>query len=955
MAIIMRYYFLLLCLVFLWNSCALAPPEPESRPNGAPPGKLPEGMIPFLEQTMPVDRNVQVDTLDNGLRYFIRSNGTPANRLELRLAVQAGSVLEEEDQQGLAYFVGRMALNGTEGFTRQELADFLESTGMAFGPEVNVHTGFGQTVYELQVPTDSDEALEKAFRLLEDWAHRIDLAGEEIDRVRSAMMEEGYPGTGVRRRDLELAALLRGSRYAERLPRGQRAVLDTFHPESLRDFYRTWYRPELMAVVAVGDCDPLWVERQIRARFGGIPPAANPRARRSFPVPDREEALFVRVADAEATDPSAVVYRTMDVHPQQTVGAYRRHLVELLYHRMLNQRLYELTVPADPPFLSGRSGKSLLVRTKEAHVLACRTSAAGIPRGLEALLTEGRRVGLHGFTRSELEREKKGMLRFIEAAYQERGKTESRSFAEEYLRHFLTDEPIPGIDYEYGLYQTFLPKIDLEEVDQLAGEWNSRGNRVIVVSLPEEGGSEPPTEKALREILTRVETSQPEPYPDDDLSGRLMEDIPAPVAITTEESFPGIGVTEWILANGIRVVLKPMHFEDEEILFSASSPGGLSLVADEEYVAGLTADAVVREGGVAHFDRIALGKMLAGQAAQVTPRIDELAEGLRGGASPEDVETLFQLIYLRVTAPRPDSTACEAYRTWLRGRIESLGNSPEAAFRDTVQVTLAQHHFRERPWSVALLDEMDLDVSLRIYRERFGDAGDFTFFFVGDFTLDRMRPLAQIYLGNLPSAGRRETWRDVGIRPPRGVVEKYVYGGLEEKSLSRLVFTGDFTWSYENFFALDALARVLRSDLGEGLEGAHGMRVGVSAVHFPDGGYRLSVGFGCDPQRVEELTQAVLARIDSLARFGPDTVLVQRVKEMQHRQDQAAREENSFWLEALETAYYHGLDPRLAFDPGELIDSLTGERLRSAAEKYLKRDNYIRVVLLPERYKPLKK
>ena len=903
---------------------------------------------------MPVDRNMRGGILDNGLRYYIRSNGTPENRLELRLAVQAGSVLEEEDQQGMAHFVECMAFNGTERFTRQELAGFLESVGMAFGPGVNAHAGFDQTVYELQVPTDSDEALDKAFLVLEDWAHRIDFAGEAIERVRGAVLEEEYPRTGGRRRDLEQAALLRGSRYAERLPGGRRAVLDTFHHENLRAFYRTWYRPELMAVVAVGDCDPQWVEAQIRERFGGIPAAPELRERRSFPVPDHEEPLFVIATDAEVAAPSVAVYRRVEVWEQQTVGSYRRHLVGLLYHRMLNQRLYELTVPGDPPFLSGRSGKSLLVRTMDTHILACRTAADGVLRGLETLLIEERRVGLHGFTRSELEREKKEMLRFIERAYRERDQTESRSFAEEYLRHFLTGEPIPGIEYEYGLYQTFLPKVDLEDVNRLAAEWSGEGNRVIAVSLPQEGASEPLAEEAVRDILAKVESSAPEPYPDDSLPGRLMEDIPAPAAIATERSFPEIGVTEWILENGVRVVLKPMRSEDEEIRFAATSPGGLSLVPDREFVAGLTADAVVREGGVSHFDRVALEKMLAGQTVRVTPRIDELQEGFRGLAASEDVETLFQLIYLRTTAPRPDSAAFETYRSWLRGRVEGLGDSPEAAFRDTVQVTLGQHHFRARPWSAVLLDEMDLDVSLRIYRERFGDAGDFTFFFVGDFALDEIRPLAQVYLGNLPAAGRQETWKDVGVELPVGVVERFVYKGSEEESLSRLVFTGGFTWSYEHFIELDALARVLRSVLGEGLD-VQGMRVGFSAAHFPDGEYRLSVGFSCDPERVEELTRAVFERIEDLVRFGPDTALVRRIREVQRHQEQTNRQEVGFWLQGLETAYYHGLDPRRVFDSGQLIDGLTAERLRGAAEKYLKRDNYIRVVLLPERYKFLKK
>lgn len=317
---------------------------------------------------------------------------------------------------------------------------------------------------------------------------------------------------------------------------------------------------------------------------------------------------------------------------------------------------------------------------------------------------------------------------------------------------------------------------------------------------------------------------------------------------------------------------------------------------------------------------------------------------------------MFQLIYLYFTAPRQDSTAFVSYQNWIRGMIENRSANPEAIFSDSVRVTLSQHHFRARPWSDELLDEMDLETSLRIYRERFGDAGDFTFFFAGSFTLDEIRPLVQRYLGGLPSTGRRETWRDIGLDPPRGVVEKQVYRGLEEKSLSRLVFSGDFEWSYENFFAIHSMAGVLRIKLRdllrEDLGGTYGVDVGISTAHYPEEEYSISVSFGCAPERVDELTEAIFVQIDSLQRFGPDSSYVHKVQQIQRRQHEVRLKENGFWIDALETAYFHGLDPRILLGYEEMVKSLNVGKMQRAAQRYFDRDNYVRIVLFPESYKP---
>ena len=932
---------LALVLIALLLGCAGTQQQPASPPAADP----------FL----PLDPQVQTGTLKNGLRYFIRHNQKPENRAELRLVVNVGSVLEEDDQQGLAHFAEHMAFNGTKNFAKQELVDYLESIGMRFGPDLNAYTSFDETVYMLTVPTDSVAIMEQAFQILEDWAHQVSLEDEEIDKERGVVIEEWRLGRGAQQRmfDKQLPILLHDSQYARRLPIGQKAVLDTFQHETLRAFYQNWYRPELMGFVAVGDFDPAWIDSLVHLYFSRIPPAAAAKERRVFPVPDHEETLFAIATDPEATGNSITIYYKQDVRPQGTVATYRQGLIEAIYHRMFNNRLNELTQLPQPPFLYGYSGQGRFLRSKEFFILGSGVQNKGFDAGLEALLTESARVRRFGFTQSELTREKKDVLRGMEQAYRERDKSQSRGFASEYVRHFLEDEPIPGIEKEYELYQQLLPTIELEEINALAGEWTSEKNRVITVDAPQKEGLEVPTEEDLLAVFARVGQKEITPYEDAVSDEPLVAQVPQPAAIVERSEIAELGITRWTLANGIRVVLKPTDFKNDEIRFSAYSPGGHSLVADPDYVAASTAASVVEEGGVAGFSQIELQKKLAGKVVWVSPWIGALQEGLSGSASPADVGTLFELIYAYFTAPRQDSTAFQAYQTRMRGFIQNRSAAPETAFGDTIQVTMAQYHHRARPWSVELLDEMDLEKSMEIYRQRFADAGDFTFFFVGNFTLEGIESLVQTYLGGLPSSGRQENWKDVGIEAPRGVIEKTLYRGIEPKSQSHLVFTGPFAYDgWKNNFDFRAMTTVLeiklREVLREDLGGTYGIGVNASPSHFPDQKYSIDLNFSCDPERVEELTRVIFTQIDSLQKFGTTDLYINKVKEMRKREREINLKENSFWVNILQWSDFHGIDLLLVHQYSQLVDTLTSAVVQAAAQQYFDMENYVRVVLYPE-------
>ncbi len=909
-----------------------------------------------LEERLPVDPHLTVGTLENGLRYYIRANQRPEDRAELRVVLNAGSVLEDEDQLGLAHFVEHMAFNGTEHFPKLDLIHYLEAIGMRFGPDVNAYTSFDETVFELTVPTDSVEVLEQAFQILEDWAHGVTFDPEQIELERGVVIEEWRLGRGAaaRMRDKQFPVLFRDSRYADRLPIGKPEILEGFDHESLTRYYRDWYRPDLMAVIAVGDFDIARIETLIREHFAELPSATDPRERAVFDVPDHEEPLVAIATDEEATQSSVSVYYKQPVRDVRTVRQYRQTIVEGLYNGMLNGRFFELTQTPDAPFLVGSSGQGRLVRSGEVYVLSALAREGEIARALETLLTEAERVARHGFTATEFERQKSELLSVMEAGYAEREKTRSARYVSEYVLSFLEDEPAPGIQYEFELYQRLAPGLRLQEVNRLAREWLTDRNRVVLVSAPEKEDVELPTESELLALFDAVKAKDIEPYEDAVANLPLVASVPKPGEVVSEETIAEIGVTVWELANGATVILKPTDFQDDQIVFAGMSPGGTSLAPDEGYIPAATAARLILEGGVGEFTLVNLDKVLAGKNANVQPFIQELHEGVSGRASPKDVETLFQLAYLYFTEPRLDSTAYLAYKSWMDAFLRNQSADPQAVFRDTVRVTMTQQHIRARPFTAELLEEMDLEESLAFYRDRFADASDFTFVLVGNFDVDSLKPLVQAYLGGLPSTGRVESWRDVGMDPPAGVLEKVVRKGLEPKSQTEIIFTGPIADDRAARHALRSMGDVLqvrlRETLREALGGTYSVSVGASAAREPDSEYSVRVAFGAAPDRVDDLVAVVFAHIDSLRASGATESELARVKETQRRARETSLKNNGYWLSLLLSAARYGTDFREILAYEELIDGLSAEAIQQAARQYLRPGNYVRLTLFPENW-----
>ncbi|MGE5431613.1 MAG: M16 family metallopeptidase [Syntrophomonadaceae bacterium] len=911
------------------------------------------------DDKLPLDPEIKTGKLPNGITYYIKKNLKPEKRAELRLVVNAGAIQEDDIQNGLAHFSEHMAFNGTKNFKKQEVVNFMESIGMRFGPEVNAYTSFDQTVYMLQVPTDTVKILQKGFQVLEEWAHNVSYENDEIDKERGVIIEEWRLGRGAEARmwDKQSPILFKGSKYAEHNVIGKKEILEKFDYETLKKFYKDWYRPDLLAVIAVGDFDVNTIEEIIKNRFSGITSPEKPREHTLSQVPDHKEPYFTIASDKEASRSEVSIYYMRPIEPEVTVKDYRRQIVEGLYNGMFNQRLYELSKQADPPFIYGQSGNYDIVRTKACYILAAMVKDNGINRALETLLREARRVDQFGFTATELDRQKKETLRWMEQSYKEKDKTESVRYASEYVSNYLTGEPAPGIAYEYDLYKKFVPEITLEEINKLASDFIRDENRVVMVNVPEKEGLAIPKEEELAKIFEAAGKEQVTAYVDKTVSTELLDNPPSPGRIASENKREDLGLTELTLSNGIKVVLKPTDFKNDQVLFTSFSRGGNSLVPDDDYVSAVVASSIVNEGGVGKFDQIALQKALSGKVVRVYPNISDLQEAVAGSGSSQDMETMFKLIYLYFTSPRMDSTAFLSYKGRMKAYFENRSADPYSALQDTFNLTLWNYHFRSNPWTVKTLDKIDLKKAFDFYKDRFADAGDFTFVFVGNFDVEKLKPLITEYLASLPSTGRKESWKDTKMEYARGVIEKQVFKGIEPKSYVVLSFNGPFEWSSQNIYDLRALTDVLDIKLREVIReekgGTYGVSVRHGESHFPKQGYSINISFGCDPKKAAELTKAVFTQLDSLKNFGPAPTYIQKVKETHLRSRETSLKKNEVWLNSLSGSYFNGEDPKEILDYTKLIEKISASEVQTAAKKYLDEKNYIRVVLYPEGFKGL--
>ena len=904
---------------------------------------------------LPTDAHVVRGQLPNGLHYIIRRNKKPEKCAELRLVVNAGSILESDAQRGVAHFVEHMMFDGTKRFPKQDIVNYVERVGMRFGADLNAYTSFDETVYMLQVPTDTARLLNTALDIIQDWASGATAFNPaEMKKERAVVIEEWRTGrdASTRVQNLQFPVMLQGSKYAERVPIGTRENLETF-PDSLAvRFYRDWYRPDLMTVIAVGDFDAEQMEAAIKLRFAGIPMPAAPRKREYAAVPDHDQTLVSIETDKEYPQSSVDLLWLKPRDTVRTVGDFRRTLVSQFYDAMLNARFAEIAQRADAPFAYASGGRGAFVRTKDAYQLFAGVKESGFVRAAEALLAEAERVRRFGFTQTELDRQRSNLLRSMEQQFAERDKTNSSRYVDEYVSSALWDTPIVGIEHEEPLANQLAPTISVAEVNALALTSFGNKDRVVLVAAPAKADVHVPTAQEMLAVFDVAANMKLAAYVDSTSSDALVPNPPAPGRIVGQDTLPETGIIVWHLSNGAKVLLKPTDFKADEVLFAARSPGGESLVADSDVVNADLSSVVMSRSGVGTFNAIALGKKLAGKKVNVAAGIDGTGEGVRGTASVQDLETLFQLAWLRMAAPRVDTGAYLAFKEQMRAVLANQKNDPESVFGDTVEATMAQHHPRVHLLSSALLDSVNLGRTYAIYRDRFADASGFTFFIVGSFSPDSVRPLVERYLASLPSLDRKEKVKDAGIRPPPGVVVKTVHKGVEPKAETSLIFSGPCTYGLASRYAIESLSELLNIRLREVLRedkgGTYGANAGGSCSNVPYDHYSLSVDFGSSPERVDELVAAVFKVFDEIKAGTVSDSNLTKIREIQLREHETELKQNASWLNAMADADEDHRDQRDFLRYPDLVKGLSREMLRDAAKAYLRPEQYARFTLLPE-------
>jgi zinc protease len=942
-----RIAFMLPCLLLVTLFVPLHGQAPA--PAAVPATPQPADRLPF-------DPAVLRGTLPNGLEYYIRRNTRPENRVMLQLAVKAGSVDETDAQQGLAHFLEHMAFNGSRHFKAGELIKTLESTGARMGPHVNAYTSFDETVYQFQVPTDKDGIVERALQGLADVGSNLTLDPKEIDKERGVVIEEwrGGLGAAARVRDQQIPALYHGSKYAERLPIGDPAVLKTFTPATLRAFYTRWYRPDRMALVVVGDIDPAAMEAQVKRMFGSMERPSTPAPERSYDVPLHEEMLFAVATDPEATQSSVAILRKRAKAEEGTVAAYRRNLAEQMVFQMLNERFDELSRRKDAQFLGAGAYETPLSPAVNAFALGAGVEEGKIAQGLAALEIETNRVQQFGFGPAELERAKKWWLASYERAWNEREKSDSGSYAQEYVSHFLTGEPAPGIDYEYRLAQQLIPAITAAEVGEAARALFGDASRVVIATSPRKDGLSVPTEAQLRDVLSRADAVAVTAWNDAVAATALVEAVPDPGRIVNRREIAELGVTVIRFQNGVEAWLKPTDFKNDEILYSLAAPGGASLAEPDSFVEALLAPALVQLSGIGGHRAVDLQKLLAGKLARATAAISPSTHAISGSARPGDLETGLQLLYLSFTAPGNDDEAFANMKKQLDAMYANREQNPGLLFSERVGSVNSSNHYTSEPVTRERLARLDRDAMSGFYRQRFSNAADFSFMMVGTFSVDEVLPLVARYVGGLPSAGQPSSRvKDIGLAFPPKIVRETLKKGREPKVTTRISFFADPPQDASEITrvatATDVLEIALRDILREELGETYTVGVGLQQDTFQRGGGHIAVSFTAAPENLEKMTERVMAEIRRLQKEGPTEDLVNRARESAMREHETGMKQNGYWLARLQTAKLLDRDPVAhMLERDKRITSVTLADVKTVFVKYFPMTRYTIVTLAPE-------
>ena len=908
-------------------------------------------------QVLPVDSAVRVGKLENGLTYYIRHNEYPKQRAEFHIAQAVGATMEEDHQNGLAHFLEHMAFNGTEHFEGKGIIEYFESIGVNFGGNINAYTSLDETVYRLsEVPTIREGIIDSALLVMHDWACGLSLLEDEIDNERGVIREEWRTGMGASRRMWKNSNMLKypGSRYAVRDVIGDTAVINNFTYDALRDYYKKWYGPDNQAIIVVGDIDVDQIEQKIKALWADVPARVNRGERPLYSVDDNKEPIVAIVRDKEAQNTRIELEFKKDKLPREIRGtdfAYLQSELLDLICEMLNNRFSELSMDPNASFTAAGSFYGETVKEKDAFTAVYIAKQGHEMQAYKDLLTQLEKMRRYGFTNFELDLVKKDLLSYYEKAYNERGTVRNISRAQECIRHYLDGAPMPGEEWEYQTMQQILPTIPVEVLNDIAKQLITDENLIIAFQAPIEAAL--PNESEAIELLSAVKSEEIEAPEEKSVRENLVENTPKAGKIKKVVSNQVLGTTEWTLSNGIRVIVKPTEFKQDEILFSASSKGGMSLVATEDLVSAAIATDVISVSGLADMSDTDLQQVLTGKNVHLSTSINSNTETIDGGSTVKDLETLLQLNYLYFTASRRDEEAYKMLVSVLESQLANRDKNPKAAFLDSIQMMSSNYSPRTVIFNKSTLERANLDKSLEIYKARFANPADFIFTFVSNINPEdeRFKQLVCTWLGGMKTSKNKEVVRDNGVRVPEGINKNYFTRKMETKTASnRIQYTSyDIPYTLANELNMEMIGRILSTRYLESIReregGSYGVGCGGGLNFYPVNTAYLIMQFDTDPEKQEKLMSIIHEEVNTIVNDGPLAKDLNKEKESMLKDFQEDLEKNSYWDLVLYMNYMYGIN--YITDYKATVEAITAESVQATLKKLLASGNMFEVVMLP--------
>lgn len=910
---------------------------------------------------LPIDSGVRYGQLPNGLTYYIRHNEEPKQRCEYHIAQRVGAVLEEDNQNGLAHFLEHMAFNGTEHFPGKGIINYFESIGVNFGGNINAYTSIDETVYRLSdVPTIREGIIDSALLVMHDWSCGLSLLGEEIDAERGVIREEWRTGATANRRlwKESRALMFPNSQYGKRDVIGDTAVINNFEYQALRDYYHKWYGPDNQAIIVVGDIDVDKIEDKIKALWANVPERANRGERPLYSVDDNDEPIVAIVTDKEAQQTRIQLYWKHPQTPLYMQGTNMSYMLERcrdLISAMLNTRFEEASMNPDAPFVGAGAGYFELVKLRDAFTAITVAKEGQETEAYQSLLFELEKMRRYGFTESELEIAKANMLSDYEKSYNSRQTRQNIAYAQEYIRHFEDNEPIPGIAFEYEFIQELLPQVNVDIINSIAqGQLMGDKNIIICITgVDKEGVHIPSAEQAVQMLRAMPDLAIEAPV-SEKIDRPLVEKAPKKGKIKKQTVNESLGTTEWLLSNGVRVVFKTTDFQHDQIKMEAFSEGGLSLVPTADLPSAALATSIVQMSGLGSFSYTDLQKVLAGKQVYVSPSIEDYLEEVEGSSTVRDLETMLQLTYLTFTAPRRDEQAYQTMIAMIQNQLKNKAKNPKAIFRDSLSLFSTDHSERTLIMNEELLARVDLDKALQIYAQRFSNPQDFTFTFVGEIDPNdpATREMILQWIGGLKKKGKMEHYVDWKVRQPEGDNKLYFRQQMTTRTATNRIMYAlyDQPFSMNDHLNMWMLARVLDTRYLESVReregGSYGVGVGGGMNHVPTTEKYLIIQFDTDPEKQERIMEVINEEIETILRDGPLANDIEKERASMLKDHEQNLRDNDWWQSTLYRFYRYGENYIEQYVPA--VQAITGESVRQALEQLVKANNRIEVVMLPE-------